>query len=153
MSKINLKRATIKDIPELIAVEEKLTNLKTYSASISAKEWADELNKKETTVYLIFNRKKVVGNASYDRKSDDLVYISGLTIDPQFHNQGIGKEAMAIILEELKNVKTIKLVTHPENSAAIKIYLSFGFVIKSWKENYFGDGEPRIELIKEQAGK
>ena len=57
---------------------------------------------------------------------------------------------MKFILEELSDAKTIELATHPKNEAAIKLYASFGFIVTSQKENYFGDNEPRIIMIKEQ---
>jgi hypothetical protein len=28
------------------------------------------------------------------------------------------------------------------------LYLSMGFIIESWLDNYFGDGEPRLMLVK-----
>ncbi|MCX6722994.1 MAG: N-acetyltransferase [Candidatus Staskawiczbacteria bacterium] len=149
MAEIILQKATIGNIPELLAIEEKLTNLKTYSAGTEAKDWENELNKKTATVYLVLKDKNIVGDVSYDKKSDELVEITGFAIDPKFQKQGIGKQVLTIIFEELKNIKTIKLVTHPENSVAIKIYLSFGFIIKGWNDNYYGDGQPRIIMVKE----
>ena len=47
------------------------------------------------------------------------------------------------------NVKRIDLVTHPHNSKIIGLYLSYGFIIEAWKDNHFGDGEPRIVLARE----
>lgn len=153
MSKIELKKATIEDIPALITIENKLTNLRTFSAMTSEKEWQDEFSNGNVTVYLVLKDGIIVGDASYEKKPDGSFYLSGLAIDPQFQRQGIGREVMNSIMDELKDIKVIKLLTHPENSVAVKLYLSFGFVIKSRKENYFGDGEPRIEMIKENSDK
>jgi len=149
MENIILQKATVENIPELLAIEEKLTNLKTYSAMTTAKEWQDEFDNKNVTIYLVLKDKDIVGNVSYEKKPDGAAYISGLGLYPEFQGQGIGRKVIELIMEDLKDVKTIKLATHPENSKAIKIYLSFGFVIKAWKDNYFGDGEPRIEMVKE----
>jgi len=41
--------------------------------------------------------------------------------------------------------KRIELVTHPDNPA-LKLYESLGFTVESRKENYWGDGEPRLVL-------
>ena len=153
MSKIHLKKATIKEIPVLLSIEKKIDGLKTVSAMTTEKDWQDEFGKKDAEIYLIFEDGIIVGDTSYEKRPDGSAYLSGLVIEPKFQGQGIGRKVMEIIMKELKNAKTIKLVTHPENSAAIKLYLSFGFVIKAWKDNYFDDGEPRIELIKEQVGK
>lgn len=145
--KIVLKKATIKDIPELVAVEKKLTGLKTFSAMATEKEWQDEFKKDNFTIYLIMNDGKVVGNVSYEKNPDGSVYLSGFAIDPEFQGKGIGRQVMNQIMEELASAKKITLMTHPENTAAVKLYSSFGFVVRSRKENYFGDGEPRIEMV------
>lgn len=146
---IFLKKATLKDIPDLVAVEKKLTNLKTFSAMATEKEWQDEFKKDNAIIYLIIKDDKVIGDTSYEKNPDGSVYLSGLAIDPEFQGQGIGREVMNQIMKELAGAKKIMLMTHPENTAAVKLYSSFGFVTGARKENYFGDGEPRIEMILE----
>jgi [ribosomal protein S18]-alanine N-acetyltransferase len=145
---INLEKAKIDDIPKLIAIEETAKHLKTYSVMVNEKEWLEEMDK--NVVYLIKKDNETVGNIMYEIKADGSAYISGLIIDPRFQRQGIAKIATAKILDELKNYKRIYLVTHPENKPALKVYESFGFVIESRKENYFGDGEPRVVLALER---
>ena len=130
-----------------------MVGIKTVSTITTEKEWLDEFNNHNEVIYLIFKNDVVVGDASYEKKPDGSAYLSGLVIDTQFQRQGIGRKTMEIIMEELKDTKIIKLVTHPENTAAINLYISFGFVIKSRIENYFGDNEPRIEMIKESSTK
>lgn len=51
------------------------------------------------------------------------------------------------ILDDLEDVKRIDLVTRPQNSRAFMLYLLLGFAAESWKDNYFGDGEPRLVHI------
>ena len=147
--KIYLQKATIEDIPTLISIENKLVGIKTVSTITTEKGWLDEFKNINGKIYLILKDGVVVGDTSYERKPDGSAYLSGLVIEPQFQGQGIGKEVMRLTMEDLKDVKIITLMTHPENKVAINLYLSFGFVIKGRKENYFGDGEPRIEMIKE----
>jgi putative acetyltransferase len=84
-------------------------------------------------------------------KNQNHAYISGLAIMPEFQGQGIANEAMKLILEELKDIKTIDLVTHPKNEKAIKLYKSLGFKQTGEQmENYFNDGEPRIKMVLEK---
>src|SRR3989344_8281589 len=149
MPTTHLRKATIEDIPLLIAVEKKLVGLKIYSAQVDEKEWEEVLSKKNEVIYLILLDGEVVGNISYERKLNETAYIDGFAIDPKFQKQGIGRQALKMVIDELADAKRIELVTHPENTVAIKLYLSFGFAIKSRIENYFGDDEPRIELVKE----
>ena len=144
---VSLKRATIKDIPKLIEIEKKLDGSKIYSAMISEKEWQEEINKENARVYLIIKDGVVVGDVSYETESESAT-IAGLAISPEFQKMGVGQKTMEIILDELKDLKLINLLTHPENIGAVKLYQSLGFVIKDKKENYFGDGEPRILMLR-----
>ena len=91
----------------------------------------------------------VVGSLSYEKKHEGHVYISGLVIAPQFQGQGIAKKALTQILKKLKSVKRMELVIDRENRRALLLYRSLGFAVESRKENYFGDGEPRLILALE----
>lgn len=143
---INLRKATVDDLKTLVLIEKSLLNLKTYSALVTEDEWKKELSK--SVVYLIKKDGAVVGNISYELKENNHAYLSGFAIMPEFQGQGIGREVLRKILEELKDMDRIDLVTHPHNTSAIMLYLSLGFIIEAWKDNYFGDGEPRIVLVK-----
>lgn len=145
---INLKRATKEDIPVLIELEKSVAGTKIYSPMLEEKEWEEALKKE--VVYLIEKDGAIVGNVSYERKEGSQVYISGLVISPQFQGQGIGREIIARILDEIKDAKRIDLVTHPDNAAALALYESLGFIIESRVENYYGDGEPRLVLVLER---
>ena len=143
---INLKRAELDDITKLLEIEKSVAGTKIYSAMLSSDEWQEEI--KNSTVYLIEKNGEVIGNISYEKKSKDHVYISGLAIDPDFQDQGVAKQVLILVLAELKNIKRIDLVTHPDNFKAIQLYQSLGFIVESQKENYFGDDEPRLILVR-----
>ncbi|PIV38485.1 MAG: hypothetical protein COS30_01820 [Candidatus Portnoybacteria bacterium CG02_land_8_20_14_3_00_45_8] len=143
---ITLQKATIEDLGILLRIEKNVSNLKTYSAMVTEEEWREELSK--STVYLIEKDGVAIGDISYEIKGDSHAYLSGFAIIPEFQGQGIGQEVLTKILEELKNMRRIDLAVHPHNVHAVMLYLSFGFIIESRKDNYFGDGEPRIILAK-----
>lgn len=145
---IDLKRATKADISVLIELEKNVAGTKIYSPMLEKKEWEEALEKE--AVYLIEKDGVIVGNVSYERKIEGRVYISGLVINPQFQGQGIGREVIMRILDEIKDVKRVDLVTHPDNATALALYESLGFVIESRVENYYGDGEPRLVLVLER---
>ena len=136
----------MQDIPVLISIEKSVSGNKIYSAMLTEGEWHETLSK--NTIYLIEKDNKIVGNISYELKNPAHAHIDGLAIMPLFQGQGIARQAMQLVLEELKAVQKIDLVTHPENTRAIKLYESLGFKVESRIENYFGDGEPRIKLVK-----
>lgn len=143
---IALIRAKFKDIPILLGLEKSVSGTKTYSSGLEESGWEEELQ--NNTVYLIEEGNTIVGNISYKEKSNSNVYISDLVIDPRFQGRGIAKEALARVLDELRGFKRIDLVTHPDNKIALSLYQSLGFVVESRKENYYGDGKPRLVLVR-----
>jgi len=145
-SEINLKRATIEDVDSILAVERSVEGIKIYSAMTNRDEVAEDVVK--NFVYLIERGGKVVGNISYELGDGNHAYLSGLAIMPEFQRQGIAREAVKRILDILKETKFISLVTHPENEKSISLYTSLGFKKDGEpKDNYFGDGQPRIRMV------
>ena len=143
---VHLKEATYADISLLLDIENKVSGTCIYSPMTQEDEWKEEMQK--GSVYLIEKGGEIVGNVSYEKRGESVAYISGLVVAPRFQGQGIGREVLSKILEEdLKAMKRIDLVTHPDNMVAQKLYRSFGFVVESRKENYWGDGEPRLVMV------
>lgn len=144
---ISYKRVTLADIETYRTLELTTVGSATYSALTEDKDIENEIT--NSVVYFIMDGDKAIGDISYTLKQPDHAYISGLLIHPDFRNKGLARKAMDWLLDnDLKGIKTIDLVTHPHNTGAIKIYLSLGFVIDGWKDNYFGDGQPRLYMIK-----
>ena len=102
----------------------------------------------DSFVFLIKTNDTIVGAVSFELKKKRIPNINGLVVYPQFRRKGFAKQAMFSILKKLQKYPQIKLVTHPHNNPAISLYLSLGFTINAWKDDYFGDGEPRLVLIK-----
>lgn len=146
---VQIKEASTADIPTLIEIEKSIGDTHTYSSMLTFDEWQEEMQKNR--VYLIEKNGIAIGNFSYEMKSDDHVYISGLIVSPQYQGQGIARYVLTHLLDELKDIKKIDLVTHPDNRVALELYQSLGFVVESRMENYFGDGEPRLVLVKQNT--
>jgi len=142
---VEFQRATMRDEQTLLDIEKTTIGLKTYSGYYQEEEIKDYIN--NDVVYLIKKDGKIVGSISYEIKNKDHAYESGLVIKPEFQKQGLAKRAMLKLLEELNNFKYVDLVVHPENTSAVKLYKSLGFVERERKENFYGDGEPRIIMI------
>jgi len=144
---LELVRATLQDKETYILLEKAVAGTKLYSALLTDTEVLDEIQNK--IVYLIKRGAQVMGSISYEIKGPDHAYIDGLVVHPSFQGQGIGREALGILLKELERYKRVDLVTHPDNARAIRLYESFGFKIGERIENYFGDGESRTVLARE----
>lgn len=145
---LSLQKATMEDVQTLLGIEKTTIGLKTYSGYFTEKEIKEYLD--NSVVYLIKKDYKIVGSISYEIKDENHAYLSGLVIKPEFHKQGLAKQALVKLLEKLNGFKVIDLVVHPDNVSALKLYKSFGFVVKDRKENFYGDGEPRLIMVLEK---
>lgn len=145
---IALRKADNADIPELIDIEKSVSGLKIYSPMLTNDEWIVALE--IGTVYLIQKDREVVGSISYEKKGNGRIHISGLIVMPNFQGQGFARQALTKILAEIKDAKRIDLDVHPDNLKALKLYQSLGFKEESKKENYYGDGEPRLIMVLEK---
>ena len=145
-AQVNLRRATIEDIGSILEIEKSVIGTKIYSGLTGRDDAIKEIT--EDIYYLIEKNGKVVGDISYGMKDKNHAYISGLAVAKEFQRQGVAREAMKLLLEKLKDIKLIDLVTHPENEKAISLYKSLGFKqIGEPMENYFDDGEPRTKMV------
>jgi ribosomal protein S18 acetylase RimI-like enzyme len=146
--KLNLifKKATKKDADKILELERLTIRDKTYSCLKNKNEVLKEFENSE--IYLIYKDEHLVGSTEFQMKSPQHAYLAGLIIDPRFQGQGIGREAMKFRLSKLKKVKRIDLVTHPDNFKMINLCQSLGFKIEKRIENYYGDGEPRLVMVK-----
>lgn len=143
--KLSYKKVGENDWETTSKIEQAVSDGKTFKAFTSEAEARDYLRK--SNVYLVMLGDKPIGTVSYEPKSPNHAYIDAMTILPRYQGRGYAAEALEWLLDQLKGIKTIDLITHPHNTKAICIYLKHGFIITGWKDNYFGDGEPRLELI------
>lgn len=142
-----LQPATESDIETLLDIERSVVGPVTYSGMLEVADWKEEFE--NCSVFLIRNGNEVVGSISYEVKSPDHIYISGLVVKPEFQGKGIATTALKQVLAKYANAKRIDLVTHPDNPA-LKLYESLGFKVESRVENYWGEGEPRLVLALER---
>ncbi len=145
---INLQRVTLEDAQALLEIEKTTMGLKTYSGYFTEEEIKNYIN--SNVVYFIKKNDKIVGSISYEIKDEGHARESGFVIKPEFQGQGLARKALAKLLEELSRFKLVDLAVHPENISALRLYESFGFVVKDRKDNYYGDGEPRLIMVLEK---
>ncbi len=142
---IVFKRAAEDDWGAVSALEKDVSANQCYFP-ITEEEKVKEYIRK-SHVFLIQSKGKTIGTISYELKGEDSADLDGLTVSPDFQKHGIATKAMEFVMGKLKGIKQITLAVHPKNTPAIKLYLNFGFQITGWKENYYGDGEPRLILV------
>ena len=142
-----IKKANPKEIGEdLFYVDNAAFNREFDLKARSVKEEVDYLQNSE--IYVAYEGTKTIGFIAYEDKQDS-VEITSLAVIPEYQKKGIGKLLFNQVLDKLKNRK-IHLVTHPRNTPAIIFYLKIGFEIYGFKDNYYGDGQPRLFLKRVQ---
>lgn len=94
----------------------------------------------------IYDQDKAVGFLMYAFNAEDESYwVCRLMIDRYFQGQGYGKQALKVVIDEIKKRPTgdhIKLSIEPGNMSAQKIYESIGFQ----KTGEIIDGEEVMRL-------
>ncbi len=143
---ISFEEAAARDVEIFRALERNAADPKTWGPLSTNESALREIG--ENTLYFIKRGNAVLGMAAYRVRPDGSVYISNVAIDPAFRRQGLARSAMEHILRMNASAPRIDLVTHPENHNALRLYVSLGFAVESRKEDYFGDGEPRLVLAR-----
>ncbi|OIP22792.1 hypothetical protein COX95_02375 [bacterium CG_4_10_14_0_2_um_filter_33_32] len=146
MNKIILRKA-IKDEWVIISNFEKNAISKIFYPTVTKEEEIKKFLDENELFFIIFRDQKI-GIIAYQERKDSF-YICEFIIGLKFQGKGFGKQALEALIKKAGNNKPATLVTHPENSSAISIYLKAEFKIKGWKDNYFNDGTPRLLLVKE----
>ena len=142
--KLSLRKATLEDADAFVALEHSVAENKTYSGILDSDEALAEFRDNE--VYLFYKGTRLVGSVEFQMKSPDHAYIAGMVVHPDFQGKRVAYEAVQLLMEKLKDVKNIELVTHPENANILSMSEKMGFKVVDRVENYFGDGEPRLVL-------
>jgi ribosomal protein S18 acetylase RimI-like enzyme len=137
--------ATTTDADSLIGFSRGAADSKIYFRPADSQGAVKEIS--ENVFYLIKKGDKLVATASYRVLRDRSAYISNVAVDPFYRRQGIARAAMVFLLGKCRKLNRVKLVVHPENEPALRLYSALGFRTESRKENYFGDGEPRLVLV------
>lgn len=151
MSEITFQKVTTGDIDinKFLEIERSVIGANIYSGIDNQEEAKEEIENNE--VYFIKIADKIIGSTEYQIKGSDEAYLSGLVILPEFQGKGIARKAIEFRLEKIKSRKRVWVVTHPENKKIIRLYESLGFKVESRKENYYGDGEPRLVLVLDNS--
>lgn len=147
MENLKLRQVHNEDWKTLAMLEKKASS-DVFHALSDEKEIKEYIEDSE--VFFIVLDDEKIGTISYENKENN-IHFNGLTVLNEHRRKGIASWAIKAILEKMSdNKKTINLVVHPQNTPAILVYLKAGFKIDGWKDNYFGDGEPRLSLVKNE---
>ena len=145
--RVSFRKATQEDAAAFVELEHAVAGNKTYSGILDIDEALEEFKNYE--VYLFHKGKRLIGSVEFQMKNPDLAYIAGLVVHPDFQGTRVAYEAIKLLAKKLEGVKRVELVTHPENANILSMSEKMGFRVEKRIEDYYGDGEPRLMLFKE----
>lgn len=104
-------------------------------------------------IFVAYDEENPVGFFAYKHKGSKEIEIKTIAVIPEYQRRGIGKLMMKKLMKLVKGYN-VKTVTHPYNTAAIILYLRYGFQISAWNDNYYGDRQPRLllRLLQDRKG-
>ena len=146
MLNITHQVVTKKEWPIVYEIEKEMSNHPLYYTFTDKDQFNEFMGKSK--VFLLKYDGKIAGYCSYEMKNKDLAEINGMVVLEPFRGKGLGTYAVNLLMDNLKKIKTVMLVTHPENNISLRLYLKFGFVIKKWRDNYINN-QPRLVLYKD----
>lgn len=139
--------ATEADLDILLDLEQKIFT-RSFDNQFTRKQFADYL--KRCDIRIIYHDEKPIGYYFYKDLNNEEAELVGAGFLPEYQAMGLGQYFLQQIIAKLAYKKRMKLVTHPKNIHAIKLYKKNGFRIVDRLDNYYGDGQPRILMYREQ---
>ena len=146
-----LKRAMATDVDLVVAFESEVMNERLYGKPLDHPAAKSEIETNEYFLYLSEGR--VVATGALRRREDGSAYLSNIAVHPNVRRKGFARAMMSHLQSLSDGAPSIDLAVHPENQAALALYVSQGFTPKHIRENFFGDGEPRIVMECKRGAK
>ena len=141
---ISFRKAAEQDYPLLFEIEKK-TFIRNFDITFPTLQAFRKFFLDKPYQLSIITYKNIPVGSFFLSVTSNAIDIEGITILPEYQNKGIGTYTVKNILNRHPDV-LFRLVTHPENYPAIKLYYNTGFTVVGYKENYYGDGQPRLIL-------
>lgn len=141
---MNIRRATIEDLNELVRMENE-----NFAIPWTSEQFKYELTENQfSSTYIIYDD-KVIGYINYWIIFDQST-LNKIAVDAAYRNQGLGQKLMDIFENDVKAneclVETLEVRVH--NTNAIRLYEKNGFKTVTTKKGYYQDGEDALYMVK-----
>ena len=140
-----LKRADKFDVDRIVAFEAEVMNRKLYGKPLDRDAARSEINSNE--YYLHLRDGRLIATGAFRRREDASAYLSNIAVHPEMRRQGLARAMMRHLFSFCNDAPSIDLAVHPDNQPALALYASVGFTPTSCREDFFGDGEPRLIMV------
>lgn len=145
--KAHIRSATAQELKTIKAIDETLFGDDTYP--LFALRQLFDITNGLIMVAVLENR--IVGYAigHYEPESGNAWFLS-LGVLPEQRGKGTGERLTKALIEavEAKGARACRLTVHPGNTGGYRIYERLGFVAQETQEDYYGDGSPRIIMVR-----
>ncbi len=144
LATIAFQRASLADLSSILELEQAAAS-STYAATPTEESIRQYLTTSE--VFKLVEGQQLVGFASYRLQPSGMAYIDSVVIAQQYRGQRLGTWAISSLLEMMGGIDA-ELLVHPQNAAAIAAYQKAGFMVSEEVKDHFGDGEPRLRMMR-----
>ena len=141
-----LRRAAEIDVGEIVAFEIDVMNTKLYGKPLDHDAARSEIA--INAYYLNLRDQRIIATGAFRRREDASVYLSNIAVRPELRRMGLARAMLLHLLSCCSDAPTIDLAVHPENQPALGLYASLNFAPTRRHENFFGDGEPRLLMVR-----
>ncbi len=145
----SLRKASRSEINKLIEVDSSIIGSRFYKPYLSESDWHIAFDRWD--IYFIVDNNRLVWSIYFYKKTDQLAYLDGFLVKPEFQYQWFWSNALWLIIDIAAKewYSSMELITHPDNLYAQKVYVKNGFIKWQITKNYYGDGESRIYFLND----
>jgi ribosomal protein S18 acetylase RimI-like enzyme len=139
-------RAQPHDAQAIAAFELAVMDLKLYGRPLDTSAAYSEVL--SNAYFLQMADRSIISTGALRLQADGTAYLSNIAVHPAYRRQGFARAMMQYLLQDCREASSVELAVHPDNGAAMALYSSIGFVLFEQRDNYFGDGEPRVIMVR-----
>ena len=135
-SKLNFRKAIIKDLSHLLAIEEKCFK----TDRLSKRSFTSFIKNPKDDLIVVQVGEKIVGyGIVLYKKGSSLARLYSIAIDPSQKGKGLGKKLLAVLEESAvkKKAAFMRLEVASKNTAAKSLYMSQGYYQFNVKKDYY----------------
>ncbi len=141
-----LRRADSSDVGAIVAFESDVMNRRLYGRPLDHDAALAEVQANEYFVHV--RHECIAATGAWRRRDDGTAYLSNIAVRPELRRQGLARIMMLHLLDCCGDFAAVDLAVHPDNDAARSLYGFLGFKPSRQEENFFGDGEPRLVMVR-----
>lgn len=143
------RRADAADVALIAAFEIEVADGKLYGRPLERDAVLSEIAANQYHLLLLGDR--LVATGALRLQDDGSAYLSNIAVLPSLRRQGLGRAMMNHLLGSCGGASSLTLAVHPDNEPAIALYRSLMFSPTIVRDNFFGDGEPRLMMTRTET--